>query len=219
MADYGEYDEGAGAGGDYEYKDADDGGGGDDGGGVGDAGAGAGGPAGGHGRWGYAGDDNPDDLDGILNGDDDGGAGEGGDEDDIKEEDVDLEHELPAFANAANRELNEVIKDTEKRLLRERSSAKENRERVAVMTEHLKNVKQELAHTQRLLEAKTKEVQTEDHLKQLAEREAGRIRQESKRLETQADLIQDQLNAVQSGIFKGSEKVEQFKVRHTVGPV
>jgi hypothetical protein len=40
----------------------------------------------------------------------------------------------------------------------------------------------------------------------------GRIRQESKRLEAQADLIQDQLNAVQTSIFKGTERVEQFKV-------
>jgi hypothetical protein len=163
---------------------------GDDGG----AGGGAGGGAEPRGRWGYGGADagDPEDMDAILNGggdegkgDDDaygygaGGAGDAAegedayDDDDGAGEDVDLEHELPAFANAANRELNEVIKDTEKRLMRERAAAKENRERVAVMTEHLKNVKQELAHTQRLLEAKTKEVHTEDHLKQLAEREVG----------------------------------------------
>jgi hypothetical protein len=47
----------------------------------------------------------------------------------------------------------------------------------------------------------------------MAEREAGRIRQESRRLEREADMLQDQLNAVQTAIFKGSEKLEGFKVR------
>ncbi len=37
--------------------------------------------------------------------------------------------------------------------------------------------------------------------------------QESKRLETLADLIQDQLNSAQTNIYKSSEKVERFKVR------
>lgn len=36
------------------------------------------------------------------------------DEDDEEEEAVDLEHELPAFASAANRDLNEQVKATEK---------------------------------------------------------------------------------------------------------
>ncbi len=53
------------------------------------------------------------------------------------------------------------------------SAGIEDKQRVGVLHEHLKNVVQELAHTQRLLEAKTGEVKSEDHLKQLAEREIG----------------------------------------------
>jgi hypothetical protein len=68
---------------------------------------------------------------------------------------------------------------------------------MAVMVEHLKNVQQELINTQQLIEAKTKEVrgiqmvllevysepfflmkvEAEDHMKQLAERETGRVLQ------------------------------------------
>lgn len=33
------------------------------------------------------------------------------------------------------------------------------------MKEHLRNVQQELHHTQSLIEAKNKEIETEDHLK------------------------------------------------------
>jgi hypothetical protein len=173
--------------------------------GGGDGGGGDDGAGGGRGHWGY-GAEGSDNIDDILTG------GDGGDDEDDGGE-VDMEHELPAFANQANRELNDVIVLTEKQLHHQQANAKDNRERVAVMREHLKNVKMELAHTQRLLEAKTKEVQTEDHLKQMAEREAGRIRQESRRLEREADMLQDQLNAVQTAIFKGSEKLEGFKVR------
>lgn len=42
------------------------------------------------------------------------------------------------------------------------------------MEEHLKNVRQEVGHTNALMAAKKKEIETEEHLRDLAAREAGR---------------------------------------------
>lgn len=50
----------------------------------------------------------------------------------------------------------------------------DNRERVQIMEEHLKNVRQEVGHTNALMAAKKKEIATEEHLCALAAREAGR---------------------------------------------
>lgn len=50
----------------------------------------------------------------------------------------------------------------------------DNRERVRIMEEHLKNVRQEVGHTNALMAAKKKEIATEEHLCALAAREAGR---------------------------------------------
>jgi coiled-coil domain-containing protein 39 len=109
-----------------------------------------------------------------------------------------------------------VVIATEKKVLAVKSSAAESKERVTVMKEHLRNVIQEIGHTQKLLEAKTREVKGEEHLKSLAEREIGRLRQETRRLDGRADEIRDALNNVQNAIFKGSEQLEQFKVRFRV---
>ncbi|ORY38857.1 hypothetical protein BCR33DRAFT_741348 [Rhizoclosmatium globosum] len=51
------------------------------------------------------------------------------------------------------------------------------------MSRHLKNVQQELMHTQALHDAKTRQIETEDHFKQLADRESGRLILEIRRTE------------------------------------
>ena len=67
------------------------------------------------------------------------------------------------------------IKAKNARIEQVETSVKDVKDRMAVMVEHLKNVQQELVNTQQLTDAKSKEVETEDHLKQLAQREAGRL--------------------------------------------
>lgn len=49
----------------------------------------------------------------------------------------------------------------------------------------MKNVNQELNHTQALYDAKNRQIETEDHFKQLSEREAGRLNLEIKRIGSQ----------------------------------
>eukprot|EP00741_Cyanophora_paradoxa_P020955 tig00021319_g20230.t1 len=119
---------------------------------------------------------------------------------------------LPPFANSANKKLHFEIKDAEKRISMVDVEQDANAERVRVMEEHLKNVQMELLNTQRLVDAKNKEIETEDHLKQLAERETGRVKSDIVKLTKRATELQDQLNIVQNAIFRGNEKMDQFKL-------
>ena len=54
---------------------------------------------------------------------------------------------------------------------------------------------------------------SQDHLKQLAERERGRFQAEYKKLQTESSELQDKVNSVQSAVFKGNERMDQFKVQ------
>ena len=78
-------------------------------------------------------------------------------------------------ANAENRGLNKQLQEQEQRSEALQRMVTENRDRVKIMDEHLKNVKQELTHTQRLVSAKAAEYKTEDHLQRLAENEVSGI--------------------------------------------
>lgn len=62
----------------------------------------------------------------------------------------------------------------EKAVAKAATALSDNRERVQIMEEHLKNVRQEVGHTNALMAAKKKEIATEEHLCALAAREAGR---------------------------------------------
>lgn len=80
---------------------------------------------------------------------------------------------LPAFANQDVRALDAQVKAKERILQKFVDEAEENQERVGVMAEHLKNVRQEREHSQQLLVAKENDIATEGHLAQLAQREYG----------------------------------------------
>jgi hypothetical protein len=57
-------------------------------------------------------------------------------------------HSLPPFANASNRSLAEKIKNMEIKLNSLTATLEDNASRSEIMTNHMKNVKQELSHTQ-----------------------------------------------------------------------
>jgi len=78
---------------------------------------------------------------------------------------------------------------------------------------HLKNVQAELVNTQQLLEAKSREIETEKHLGSLAHRECGRMVQDVQRMERSNFELQDRLNIIQNNIFRGNEKMDQFKIQ------
>jgi len=111
------------------------------------------------------------------------------------------------------RQVDADIKEKNHRIEVVETEVKDVKDRMAVMVEHLKNVQQELVNTQQLTDAKSKEVETEDHLKQLATREAGRLVQDISKSERAAFDLQDRLNLTQNHIFRGNEKMDAFKLQ------
>ena len=55
-------------------------------------------------------------------------------------------------------------------------------------------------------------METEEHLKQLLIRQVGRVEGEIKRLKKVSEDYKDRTNVVQTDIFKGNEKLDQFKL-------
>lgn len=111
-----------------------------------------------------------------------------------------------------------------------------NEDRVHAILEHLKNVRQELHHTQGLVNARKNEVETESHLLKIAEREEGRLKQEINRLQKEHDELKERRNIhevshsfrgyigermelstvffwldFQNTIFKQTQKLEEMK--------
>lgn len=127
------------------------------------------------------------------------------------EELQDIAEGLPHFANAANRALHARIQEVKRQIGAASGQSLENSERLQVMSEHLRNVRQEVNHAQELLTARQKEVKTEEHLKTLTERAVGRMRQEISTLEKRADAVADQISTVQAGIYRGSERLEGYR--------
>ena len=122
-------------------------------------------------------------------------------------------NDLPEFANEANRALHKALKENEKAAVVVEAELLETQERITTMEQHLGAVNTEQLHTQRLVDAKIKEIETEDHLKQLAERERGRFNAEYRKLQTELVELSDKVNGVQSAVFKGNERMDQFKLQ------
>merc|ERR1712039_49734 len=84
--------------------------------------------------------------------------------------------------------------------------------RVKILTDHLVNVQQELMNTQQLADAKRHEIETEEHMKALTNRQLGRLQSETVRLNKMLDDTQDQINGFSNELLRGNEKLDQFKL-------
>jgi len=116
-------------------------------------------------------------------------------------------------ANAENKILEDEVQQKQKEIIRLQNELSVNEDRVYAISSHLKNVRQELQHTQALVNARQKEVETEQHLQKVAEREEGRLKQEIMRLQRDIDDIKEKKNIYENNIFRQTQKLEEMKSR------
>jgi hypothetical protein len=118
---------------------------------------------------------------------------------------------VPEFANATNKALNARLLERQRALAAAAGETAAHQERLGIMAEHLRAVRGELAHAQTLLEARAKDLATEDHLKQLTERAVGRMQGEITALDARGEAVADQVASAQAAVYRGSERLEQHR--------
>ncbi|XP_061209486.1 coiled-coil domain-containing protein 39 [Neopsephotus bourkii] len=114
-------------------------------------------------------------------------------------------------ANAENKALENELQKMQKEKLNLQNELTNFEERIAAMTSHLKNVRQEFSLTQSLYKARENEIETEKHFKALAEREHGRLKSEIKRLEDEIVSLRVKKNSHENTINKTTKKLENLK--------
>ncbi|XP_026791805.3 coiled-coil domain-containing protein 39 [Pangasianodon hypophthalmus] len=114
-------------------------------------------------------------------------------------------------SNTENKALEDEIQRKHKELAHVENQASQHKERINAMTEHLKNVQQELTHTQALCRAVEKQTDSEQHFKALDERETGRLRQEISQLQNELISLREKKNSQENYIFKATQKMEELK--------
>ena len=117
----------------------------------------------------------------------------------------------PHLMNAANKQLTAQVTHYEGEVERIAREIDEHRERLKFMTEHLTNVKAEIINTQQLQDAKRQEIETEDHMAQMAERERGRVKQRISALVQKQQALREELDGLQNRIFQGNLRIDEFK--------
>src|SRR3989338_3297823 len=96
----------------------------------------------------------------------------------IDDANLDFEQLPDSLLSNANKELQKRILEAKLKIQQRKNDVEQQQNRNALVSEHLKAVRAEHMHTQQLLEAKNKEIETENHLKMIAEREVGRLKAE-----------------------------------------
>ncbi|XP_070537855.1 coiled-coil domain-containing protein 39-like [Ptychodera flava] len=114
-------------------------------------------------------------------------------------------------ANKDNKLLEDEVQHKSREIVRLKGDLSENEDRVHAMSEHMKNVMQELKLTQEVIRARKHEVETEQHMLLVAQREEGRLRQETQRLENELADLKEKRNMYENNIFKQTQKIEEMK--------
>ncbi len=143
----------------------------------------------------------------------DGADNNAGDDDESSEEENDF-GELHVWANDENRSIHQSVTKLQQKREGMAKELDTNNKRVAVLEQHLKQVQQEAKNTERLNNAKEEELRSEEHLKALADRQIGRLKQETMAHTTKLESLEDDLNTVQADIFGQHEVISKLQLEH-----
>ncbi|CAF0821827.1 unnamed protein product [Adineta steineri] len=119
----------------------------------------------------------------------------------------------PRIPNAENRNLETKIESKQRDIQSKQSDIDENVTKIHMLEDHLKNVQDELGTTQRLHNARKHEVQTEEHMKMLNEREMGRLRQDIIRVENEITNIKDRKSGLADEVFRVTQQLDEMKAQ------
>lgn len=100
----------------------------------------------------------------------------------------------------------------EAELISTQALLQENEEHSQVLAEHLNSVQLEIRHTQARLTSRTREVESEAHLRELAARESGRLRSDIARAGKRRAEAAQHVTGLQTEVFQAGEKLAQFKL-------
>lgn len=114
-----------------------------------------------------------------------------------------FDHFPPELLNDYNKQLALKIQELQKTLEEKNKKFQAEEQRCQTLKEHFKNATVEAQNTQLLLEAKNNETTTELHMKQVAERELGRLQIEIQKIDKQVNDIQDQVWRINFKYFFG----------------
>ncbi|KAJ8030943.1 Coiled-coil domain-containing protein 39 [Holothuria leucospilota] len=114
-------------------------------------------------------------------------------------------------ANASNKQLEELLQKNQQEMTKLNLEVAQTEDRVFALQEHMRNVQQELNNTQGISRAREKEIETENHMLLVAQREEGRLKQEIQRLENNLADLQERKNIHENSIFKNTQKLEEMK--------
>lgn len=100
----------------------------------------------------------------------------------------------------------------EAELGRTQAALEENEGHARVLADHLDSVRLEIRHTQARLGARTKEAASEAHARELAAREAGRLRADGAALQQRRGELAQRVAGLQTEAFQAGERLDQFRL-------
>ncbi|XP_026190886.1 coiled-coil domain-containing protein 39 [Cyclospora cayetanensis] len=121
--------------------------------------------------------------------------------------------DLPAFANEENITLYSQIKEKQQLLAHRGTALGHKAERVALMREHLQQLRAEAEQLENLAAAKDAHINSEQHMDGVAHRQTSKFKSEIRQQQQHQEQLQSRLIALQLEVARGHEQIDCFKLR------
>ena len=119
--------------------------------------------------------------------------------------------ELPPFSDEESKALHREIKLLEQRRDDAAKSARSHKERIEVINDHLHSIRQEIEHTNSLVAAKKSEVDTEEHLSSLSQRELGQFSRDTTGVDDTISTKQKKISGCKNKLVSVEDELEKLK--------